>query len=82
MIGQYVRIVSAPKIRMGTVIAARFDGGRVTFLFHQDARFTDKFPDIWLLNSELEECSQPTDAQVAIINNCFQHYSPMPIGLS
>lgn len=82
MIGQYVRIIAAPRTRMGTVMAARFDGGRVTLLFHQDPRFVEKSPDTWLLNSELEECSRPTDEQVAMINNSIQDHSSMPIGLS
>jgi hypothetical protein len=82
MIGQYVRMITAPRTRMGTIIAARFDGGRVTFLFHQDPRFADKFPDAWLPNSELEECSRPRDEQIEVINNYFRDHSSMPIGLS
>lgn len=68
MIGQYVRIITASKTRMGIVMAARFDGGRVSLLFHQDPRLADKFPDTWLPNSELEECSRPTDEQVERMN--------------
>lgn len=67
MIGQYVRIVAAPT-RMGIVKAARFDGGHVSFLFHQDARFAETFLDIWLPNSDLEEWARPTDEQVAAAN--------------
>ena len=33
MIGQYVRIVTAPNTRIGTIKAARFDRERVSFCF-------------------------------------------------
>ena len=69
MIGKYVRMVIAPNTRMGTVKAARFDRDHVSFLFQQDARFADTFPDVWLPDSELEECARPTDEQVAATNN-------------
>lgn len=69
MVGEYVRMVAAPNFRMGTVKAARFDRGKISFLFHQDSRLDCRFPDVWLPAFELEECARPTDEQVAIINN-------------
>ena len=69
MIGQYVRMVKAPNTRMGTVKAARFDKGQVSFLFQQDPRFAGTFRDVWLVDSEVEECARPTDEQAAAINN-------------
>jgi hypothetical protein len=46
MIGQYVRIVTAPNTRIGTIKAARFDRERVSFLFHQDPRLAYTLPDV------------------------------------
>lgn len=51
MIGQYVGIITASKTRMGIVMAARFDGGRVSLLFHQD-------PDL-PINSPIRGCRTP-----------------------
>jgi hypothetical protein len=69
MIGQYVRIVAAPNTRMGTIKAARFNRDHVSFLFQQDSRIAFALPDLWMRDSELEECRRPTDEQVAMINN-------------
>jgi hypothetical protein len=69
MIGQYVRMVAAPNTRIGTIKAARFDSDHVSFLFHQDVRLMFVLPDLWMSDSELEECTRPTDEQVAMINN-------------
>ncbi len=69
MIGQYVRIVATPNTRIGTIRAARFDRDHASFLFHQDSRLKYTLPDVWMQDFELEECSRPTDEQVAMINN-------------
>jgi hypothetical protein len=69
MIGQYVRKVVAPNTRVGTIKAARFKRDHVSFLFHQDPRLVYTLPDVWMRESELEECRQLTDEQVAMINN-------------
>lgn len=69
MIGQYVHMVVAPRTRIGTVEAACFDRGRIRFLFHQDSRLEYKLPDVWLEESEVEECQRPSDEQVAEIND-------------
>lgn len=69
MIGQYVRIVTAPNTRIGTIQGARFDRDHASFLFHQDPRIVFKLRDIWMQESELEECMRPTNAQIARINN-------------
>lgn len=60
MIGQYVRMTVAP-YTIGTIKAARFDRGRVSFLLQQDARFVESFPEVWLMDSEVEECAPPSD---------------------
>jgi hypothetical protein len=69
MIGQYVRIAAAPNTRIGTIKAARFDRDHTSYLFHQDPRLIYTLPDVWMQESELEECKRLTDEQVAIINN-------------
>jgi hypothetical protein len=68
MIGQYVRMVTAPNTRLGIITAARFDRDHVTFLFHQDPRLLSRLPDVWMEDSDLEECARLTDEQVAMIN--------------
>jgi hypothetical protein len=67
MIGQYVRVITAPSV-MGVVIGARFDRGHVRFLFRRDPRFPGQFADIWLLGSDVEGFTKPTDDQVTAIN--------------
>ena len=68
MVGQYVRMVVAPKTRIGTVRAMRVDEDRVSILFHQDPRLAFALPDMWLQRSEVEECVPPTDEQIRGIN--------------
>jgi hypothetical protein len=53
---------------MGVVIAARYNKGDVSYLFHQDPRFSETLPDVWLLDSDLEECERPTDEEITLIN--------------
>jgi len=66
MEGKYVRMVLAPKARrLGTIIRARYDRGAVQYLFQHDPRLDDGFPDIWLLESEIEPCERPSDLEVA-----------------
>jgi hypothetical protein len=69
MIGQHVRMVAVPNTRIGTIKAARFERDHVSYLFHQDPRLVYTLPDVWMQDSELEECRRLTDEQVAIINN-------------
>jgi len=69
MIGQYVRMVVAPNTRIGTIAAARFERDHVSFLFHQDPRLVYTLPDVWMRESELEECRRLSDEQVEMINN-------------
>ena len=73
MIGQCVRMVAAPNTRIGTIKAARFDRDHASFLFHQDPRIFSVLPDLWMQESELEECQRPTDGQIAMINNMTIH---------
>jgi hypothetical protein len=64
MIGQYVRMVSALYI-IGTIKAAHCYAGQVSFLLQQDVRFSQIFPDVWVSDSEIEECARPSDDSVA-----------------
>lgn len=68
MIGQYVRMVVAPNTRIGTIQAVQFRRDHASFLFHQDPRIASALPDIWLRDSEFEECDRPTDEQIMRIN--------------
>ena len=69
MIGRYVRMVAAPNTRIGIIKAARFERDQVSYLFHQDPRLAYTLPDVWMQESELEECRGLTNEQVAMINN-------------
>ena len=62
---KYFRMAVAPYTRVGTIIGARFEGGCVRFLFHQDPRLAYAFPDVWLSETELEPCTRPTDEQIS-----------------
>jgi len=67
MVGEYVRMVVSP-YKMGTVKAARYEEEHTSFLFQQDTRFNEHFPDVWLSDADLEEFPRPTDEEVARIN--------------
>jgi hypothetical protein len=72
MVGQYVRLVWAPKTRLGTVTAARGENLSIEYLFHHDQRFDDKLPDFWVLRSEIEECKRPTNSEVMAVNRLIK----------
>jgi hypothetical protein len=71
MIGQYVRMISAP-YTIGTIKAARCDAGQVSFLLEPDVRFAEIFPDVWLSDSEIEDCVRPSDDSVATANKLLR----------
>jgi hypothetical protein len=71
MIGQYVRMTSAP-YTIGTIKAARCDAGQVSFLLEQDGRFAEIFPAVWLSDSEVEECARLSDDSVATANKLLR----------
>jgi hypothetical protein len=71
MVGQYVRMISAP-YTIGTIQAARCDSGQVSFLLEQDVRFAEIFPAVWLSDSEVEECTRPSDEWVATANKLLR----------
>jgi len=74
MIGQYVRMISAP-YTIGTIKAARCNAGQVSFLLEQDVRFAEIFPNVWLRDSEIEECLRPSDDSVATANKLLRDNS-------
>jgi hypothetical protein len=74
MIGQYVRMTSAP-YTIGTIKAARCDAGQVSFLLEQDGRFAEIFPAVWLSDSEVEECVRPSDEWVANANKLLRGHA-------
>ena len=67
MIGQYVRM-TVPPYSTGTIKSARFHKGEANFLFQSDSRFTRTILELWLLDSELQQCQRPTDDDVAVMN--------------
>jgi hypothetical protein len=68
MVGQYVRMILAPNTRKGTITDSKIEHGNVEYLFHHDQRFDDRLPDLWVMESDIEACVKPTDAEVATIN--------------
>ena len=66
--GQYVRLLWAPKVHLGTITAIRGDEVTAEYLFHHDKRFHDKLCDFWVLRYEIEECKRPTNSEVMAIN--------------
>ena len=69
MLGEFVRMLVAPNTRIGTIQAVQFRKDHLHFLFHQDPRITIRLPDIWLRDSEFEECKRPTEEEITRINN-------------
>jgi hypothetical protein len=67
-IGLNVRLVDAPKSRIGTIEDARLDHGRAQYLFHLDSRFKDRLPDFYLEEGDFEQCECPTDEYVNGVN--------------
>jgi len=68
LIGEYVRLVVAPKTCRGIIADRRITQGSVEFLFHHDERFERRIADLWVLEAEIEMCPRPTDAEVKVIN--------------
>jgi hypothetical protein len=68
LIGEYVRLVVAPKTCRGIIVDRRITQGSVEFLFHHDERFERRIADLWVLEAEIEMCPRPTDAEVKVIN--------------
>jgi len=67
--GDYVRMKVAPNARMGTVEDSKLEQGEVLVLFRLDPRFSEKVPDFYLREEDLQHCERPSDAQVKTIND-------------
>jgi hypothetical protein len=65
---QYVRLVDAPRTRIGTITRTKMEHGHIEYLFHQDERIADKLRDFWAMEGDFEPCERPTDEYVATIN--------------
>ena len=70
--GLYVRLVIAPRTRMGTISQVSHESGKTKLLFHHDERFRDRLPDLWLFEDEAEECLRPTDEEVKTIDKLIE----------
>lgn len=68
MIGEYVRLVVAPKTCRGTITDRRISQGTLELLFHHDERFDQRIADLWVLEAEVQMCPRPNDAEVKVIN--------------
>jgi hypothetical protein len=75
--GDYVRHRMAPNTRLGTIEGSRIERGYQEYLFRQDKRFTfdHDTPDFYVLESEIEACQRPTDAEVEAINRLTERGS-------
>jgi hypothetical protein len=71
--GQYVRMLIAPDTRKGILGEAKIERGRLEYLFYHDTRFDDVLPTIYVLESEVEPCPRPADAEVATINKLSKY---------
>jgi hypothetical protein len=40
----------------------------ISYLFRLDPRLLERFPDSWIPDFEIEDCSRPTDDQIIAIN--------------
>ena len=69
---QYVRLVDAPRTRIGTITRTKIEHGHTEYLFHQDERFVDKLADFWAMEGDFEPCERPTDAYVKQINGLLK----------
>lgn len=69
LLPKYFRMITDPRARIGTIKGVRLDEDCVRFLFHPDPRLAQTFPDVWLPETALEECTRPTDEQIAVINS-------------
>lgn len=68
MVGEYVRILSAPIAQLGTIISSKTEEGETKYLFHHDPRFNDdRMPDFWVTENDIQACARPADADVAKI---------------
>jgi hypothetical protein len=65
---KYVRLVDAPKTRMGTIVKTKIEYGHTVYLFHQDERFAGQLGDYWAEEGDFEPCERPTDEYVTAIN--------------
>ena len=74
MVGRYV-IMTVWPYTTGTIKAVRFRDGEIGVLFQQDCRFARRIPEVWLCESEVHECTPPSDQDVAKINQKAKHAS-------
>ncbi len=68
-VGEYVRLLLAPRTRIGTIKDTKIEHDQTVYLFHQDERFADQLGDYWAEEGDFEPCERPTDEYVAEINS-------------
>src|SRR5579863_7120900 len=71
-IGQTVRLVDAPKSRIGTIQDVHLDHGHIQYLFHLDPRFLSQIADCYMDEDDFELCERPADEYVRAIDQLTQ----------
>jgi hypothetical protein len=68
--GSYVRIAPplGGRTSKGTVRSEVDHNGKSVWLFEQDSRFSERLPEFYVYDGQIEECDPPSDAEVAAIN--------------
>jgi hypothetical protein len=61
--GDYVRMLMPSNTRLGTIEGTKVEQDKVHYLLHGDPRIADP-RDFYVLESEVELCEKPDDAQV------------------
>jgi hypothetical protein len=64
--GDYVRLLTSPNTRLGTIEGSRTGEGFTEYLFRQDKRFDGckDLPDFYVREFEIQSCKRPTDSEV------------------
>jgi hypothetical protein len=73
--GQYVRLVVAPRTRMGTLGNCETYHGQLRYILDFDRRFRilPMGQKMWVHEGEIEICDRPSDAEVERINRLGEH---------
>jgi len=73
--GQYVRLLMAPRTRMGTLGNCETYDGKLRYILDFDKRFRVLPIDekMWVHEGEIEICERPSDAEVERINQLGEY---------
>jgi hypothetical protein len=68
--GDYVRMVIAPRTRLGRLVTDADDQGR--FMFKLDPRIGDDSPSP-VYGDEIEHCNRPSDSEMSAMKAMMKH---------